>query len=175
MAFQLADAEKLPFAEGAFDAVVSTFGVMFAPNQAAAAAELVRVTRKGGKIAMANWTPHGFIGRLFRVLGSYIAPPPGVKSPALWGDEAWLNTMFSGAKSVQVTPRSFRLRYRSPEHFVQIFRELYGPVHKTFLALPSEQQAALSRAIEDLIAEFNVARDGSASIESSYVEVEIIK
>ncbi|MEM9707677.1 MAG: class I SAM-dependent methyltransferase [Pseudomonadota bacterium] len=173
--FQLADAEALPFEDAAFDATVSTFGVMFAPNQAAAAAEMMRVTRPGGKIGMANWVPDGFIGRLFRVLGGFVAPPAGVKSPALWGDEAWLNTAFSDAKAVSVTRQSLRFRYRSPDHFIGVFRELYGPVHKAFLALPEDKQGELERAIADLIAEFNMAKDGSVSIESDYSEVEIIK
>ncbi|MEO1026017.1 MAG: class I SAM-dependent methyltransferase [Pseudomonadota bacterium] len=175
VSFQLADAERLPFADGMFDATVSTFGVMFAPNQTAAAAEMMRVTRTGGQIGMANWTPDSFIGRMFRVLGSFVTPPAGVKSPALWGDEAWLNTSFSAAKAVSVTHRTFRLRYRAPEHFIGIFRELYGPVHKTFLALPADQQEALAEAMKELIAEFNEADDGSVSIPSKYAEVEIIK
>ncbi|MDX8346957.1 class I SAM-dependent methyltransferase [Cognatiyoonia sp. IB215446] len=173
--FQIADAENLPFADGQFDAVVSTFGVMFAPNQTKAAAELMRVTRTGGKIGMANWTPDGFIGRLFRVLGAYVAPPTGVKSPALWGDEVWLNTSFSDASSIEIETRSFRFRYRSAEHFIGVFRELYGPVHKAFLALSAEGQADLAGAISELIAEFNQAKDGSVAIDGRYAEVEITK
>lgn len=175
VAFQLADAEDLPFADNSFDAVVSTFGVMFAPDQAQAAAEMIRVARPGGKIGMANWTPNGFIGRLFRVLGTFVTPPTGVKSPALWGQEAWLNTSFANAKAVQVNLHNFRFRYRSPEHFVDLFRELYGPVHKAFLALSAAKQDELAEAIKHLIAEFNEAHDGTVSIPSEYAEVEIIK
>lgn len=173
--FQLADAEKLPFADGAFDATVSTFGVMFAPNHAQSAAELMRVTRDGGKIGMANWEPDGFIGRLFRVLGRFVAPPAGMKSPALWGDEVWLNTTFCDARAVQVTHKTFRFRYRSPAHFIEVFRDFYGPVHQAFLALTAEKQTELSAALEALVAEFNTAQDGSLSIESDYAEVVISK
>lgn len=175
IAFQIADAENLPFENGQFDAVVSTFGVMFAPDQAKAASEMMRVTRTGGKIGMANWMPDSFIGRMFRVLGSFVAPPVGVKSPALWGDEVWLNTSFGEAKAIKIETRSFRLRYKSPEHFVAIFRDLYGPVHKTFQALPADRQAELATGIIQLIEEFNVATDGSVAIDSRYAEVEITK
>lgn len=173
--FQVADAENLPFKDDSFDAVVSTFGVMFAPDQASAAAELQRVCKPGGKIGMANWTPESFIGRLFRTLGGYVKPPAGVKSPALWGDEAWLNTSFSGARRISVQHKNFTFRYRDPAHFIVIFRELYGPVHKAFLSLPEDGQRDLAQAIEDLIAEFNTAKDGSVSIPGTYAEVEIIK
>ncbi|MEM6899072.1 MAG: class I SAM-dependent methyltransferase [Pseudomonadota bacterium] len=173
--FRVADAEALPFADNSFDATVSTFGVMFAPNQAAAVAELLRVTKPGGKIGLANWTPNGFIGRLFRTLGGFVAPPAGVKSPALWGDEAWLNTSFSAARSIAVRPKTFHFRYRSPEHFIEVFRELYGPVHKAFLSLDADGQAALTAALTELMAEFNAASDGSLSIHSEYAEVDISK
>lgn len=173
--FRIADVEALPFENGSFDAVVSTFGVMFAPNQAAAASEMMRVCKTGGSIAMANWTPDGFIGRLFRTLGGFVAPPAGVKSPALWGDEAWLNTVFAGANRISVEPRSFNFRYKSAAHFIEIFRELYGPVHKAFLSLDEDGQKGLSDAIEALIGEFNVATDGSVSIPSAYVEIEVVK
>ena len=175
VAFRIADVEALPFDADSFDAVVSTFGVMFAPNQAAAASEMMRVCKKGGKIGMANWTPDGFIGRLFRTLGGFVAPPAGVKSPALWGDEAWLNTTFADAHRILVETRSFNFRYKSPAHFIEIFRDLYGPVHKAFLSLDADGQAGLAAAIEALIAEFNTADDGSVSIPSAYVEIEITK
>lgn len=173
--FQVADAEALPFDDDSFDAVVSTFGVMFAPNQGQAAAELFRVARPGGKIGMANWTPTSFIGALFKTLGGHVAPPAGVKSPAFWGDEAWLNANFADASDVTVTLRQFTFRYRDPAHFIDVFRTLYGPVHKAFLALDTDGQAALATDIASLIAEFNTASDGSVSIPGDYLEVVITK
>ncbi|MEO0830217.1 MAG: class I SAM-dependent methyltransferase [Pseudomonadota bacterium] len=171
--FQVADAEQLPFADNSFDAVVSTFGVMFAPNQFAAADELLRVCRPGGKVGLANWTPDGFVGRLFRTLGGFVSPPAGVKSPAVWGDEAWLNATFGGASCILVQPRVFTFRYCSPEHFVETFRDLYGPVHKTFQALTDDRRNDLSDAITSLIAEFNTAKDGSVHVPGAYSEVVI--
>lgn len=172
--FRLADAEALPFEDGTFDATVSTYGVMFAPDQARAAAELMRVTRRGGFIGMANWSPQGFIGQLFKTLGGHVAPPPGVKSPALWGDCDWLAAQFAEAADVTITMRDFVFRYRSPEHFVGLFRDLYGPVHKAFLALDKAGQDALEADILALIGRLNTADDGSLRIPSEYAEV-IIK
>ena len=173
--FRLADAEALPFPDERFDAVVSTFGVMFAPNQAQAAAELRRVTRPGGRIGLANWTPQGFIGQLFRTLGGHVAPPPGVRSPALWGDEDWLRETFEGTRHVAITRRSFAFRYRDAGHFVGVFRTLYGPVHKAFLALDEAGQEALDADIRALIARMNVATDGSMSVPGEYLEVVVTR
>lgn len=175
VSFQIADAESLPFSDNSFDAVVSTFGVMFAPNQLQAASELMRVCRKGGKIGMANWTPDGFIGLLFKTLGKHIAPPAGVKSPALWGQEEWLSEAFAGAQSIEITKQNFHFRYRDAGHFVDLFRRYYGPIHKAFLALDAEGQAALEADMLALIADLNVATDGSMSIPGEYVEVIVIK
>ena len=145
VAWQIADAEQLPFGDGCFDAVVSTFGVMFAPNQAAAAAEMVRVCRAGGRIGMANWTPDGFIGQLFKTLGRHVPPPSGVMSPALWGSRPWLEETFrASAHSVAVSERAFTFRYASPGHFIDVFRTYYGPVHKAFLSLDPAGQLALA-------------------------------
>lgn len=174
--FQIADAEALPFEDSGFDAVVSTFGVMFTPNQAQAARELLRVCRSGGKIALANWTAEGFIGQLFKTLGGHVAPPPGVKSPALWGSKAWIEENFGDqANSITVTQRNFVFRYQSPDHFIDFFRTFYGPVHKAFLALDSDGQAALERDIHATIARFNDASDGSMRVPSDYAEVTITK
>jgi SAM-dependent methyltransferase len=174
--FQTADAEALPFPDASFDAVVSTFGVMFTPNQAKAAAELMRVCRKGGTIGLANWTPEGFIGQVFKTLGRHIAPPAGVKSPALWGTRPWLDETFgAGASSVVVAAKTFNFRYRSPEHFMDVFRTYYGPVHKAFLGLDSAGQAALAKDLGDTIAAFNTARDGTMRVPSEYLEVVIHK
>jgi len=173
--FRLADAEALPFADNSYDAVVSTFGVMFAPNQRKAASELLRVCLPGGRIGLANWTPAGFIGQLFKTLGGHVAPPAGVSSPGLWGDEAWLAETFAPAASVDTTTRNFTFRYHDPMHFVTLFRELYGPVHKAFLALDEPGQAALEVDMLALIDRFNVATDGTMSVPGEYLEVTVVK
>src|SRR6185437_11034809 len=121
--FRFADAEDLPFADGAYDVALSTFGVMFTPDQAKAASELLRVTRKGGRIGLANWTPDGLIGQVFKILGRHLPPPAGAPSPARWGEEAYLRTLFgAGAASIAVVKRQYNFRYRSPAHFIEVFR-----------------------------------------------------
>jgi SAM-dependent methyltransferase len=171
---QIADAEQLPFENNAFDAVVSTFGVMFAPNQIKSANEMLRVCRPAGKIGMANWTAEGFIGQLFKDLGKHITPAAGLRSPAQWGSKAWIEEVF-GAKgrSITINDRSFIFRYRSPEHFVDFFRSYYGPVHKAFLALDPAGQTALRADLHATIERFNTAADGSMRVPSSYAEVVI--
>jgi SAM-dependent methyltransferase len=173
--FQEADAEKLPFKDGSFDVVLSTFGVMFTPNQEQAAKELVRVCKPGGQIGLANWTPESFIGRLFKIIGKYLPPAPGMKSPALWGNRAHLDGLFGAAGTVDAQSRHFNFRYKSPDHWVEIFRTFYGPVHKAFGALDAKGQAGLEADIRALIAEFNVAKDGTVVIPSEYLEVVIAK
>jgi SAM-dependent methyltransferase len=176
VAYQVADAEKLPFPDGTFDAVVSTFGVMFTPNQKQAAAEMLRVCRPGGKIGMANWTPAGFIGQVFKTLGGHVPPPAGVQSPALWGRQDWItDAMGSGAASVSFATRDFIFRYRSPQHFVDFFRTFYGPVHKAFLMLDADRQAALAADLTALIGRFNTAADGSMRVPSEYAEIVVTK
>jgi ubiquinone/menaquinone biosynthesis C-methylase UbiE len=176
IAFEEADAEAMRFGDGTFDAVVSTFGVMFATDQDKAAAELLRVCKSGGKIGMANWTPDGFIGQLFKVLGRHLPPPAGVRSPALWGTLARLDEMFGRqAASIEATPRDFMFRYRSAQHFVEVFRTYYGPVLKAFAALPAEGQAALHADIAALIGRLNRAADGTMVVPGEYLEVVIVK
>jgi ubiquinone/menaquinone biosynthesis C-methylase UbiE len=172
--FQVADAEALPFADGAFDAVLSTFGVMFAPDQARAARELLRVTRPGGRIGLANWTPESFIGRLFKLIGVYVAPPAGVKSPALWGNEEHLAQLFGGAR-MRVQRRHFNFRYRSPAHWIQVFRDLYGPTHKAFAALDDNGRHALERDLTALLEQVNSAGATSLVVPSEYLEVIVTK
>ena len=154
--FREADAEALPFDDKSFDVVVSTFGVMFTPDQDRAAAELLRVCRRGGKIGLANWTPEGFIGQLFKTIGKHVPPPSGTRSPALWGTSAQMDAKFAAhASSIQCTPKYFVFRYRSPEHWLQVFRSYYGPVLKTFAALAPSAQSALEHDLLSLIAKFN--------------------
>ena len=144
--FQEADAENLPFADASFDVVMSTFGVMFTPNQEEAASELARVCKPGGKIGLANWTPESFIGQVFKTIGKYIPPPPGVKSPALWGTKARLDELFGEtARDIRATRRDFVFRYRSPAHWIEVFRTYYGPMNKTFAALDAEKQAEFTQ------------------------------
>jgi len=172
IAFQTADAEALPFDDAAFDAVVSTFGVMFTPDHAQSAAEMIRVCRPGGRIGLANWTPEGFIGQLFKTLGRHLPPPAGAQSPALWGTEGHLLALFGEhVAAIQVTRRHFNFRYRSAEHFIEVFRTWYGPVHKAFQALPEDAAAALERDITDLIASHNRAGPDSLVVPSEYLEV----
>jgi SAM-dependent methyltransferase len=174
IAFQEADAEALPFPSGSFDAVISTFGVMFTPDQDHAAAELVRVCRPGGKIGLANWTPDGFIGELFKTIGKHLPPPPGAKPPSLWGTRARLAQLFEPrVTAVTATSRDFVFRYRSPAHWLEIFRGYYGPVLKTFAALAPPAQQALESDILALIGRFNRADDGTMVVPSEYLEVVI--
>jgi ubiquinone/menaquinone biosynthesis C-methylase UbiE len=174
--FREADAEALPFAEGSFDVVVSTFGVMFTPDQDRAASELVRVCKRGGRIGLANWTPEGFIGQLFKTIGRHVAPPPGVKSPALWGTRARIAELFEPhASSIASAPRNFVFRYRSPEHWLEVFKTYYGPVLKTFAALEPAAQAALHRDLLALVDQFNRAGDGSMVVPSEYLEIVITR
>ncbi len=174
--YRMADAENLPFQDGSFDAVVSTFGVMFAPRQEVAAAEMLRACRSGGAIGMANWTPEGFIGELFKTIGRHIAPPAGVNSPARWGTKDWLKKTFgSHARTLAIADREFIFRYRSPDHFVEIFRTYYGPVHKAFLALDAGGQSKLAEDLHATIGRFNTARDGTMRVPSAYAEVVAVK
>jgi ubiquinone/menaquinone biosynthesis C-methylase UbiE len=174
--FREADAEALPFPDASFDAVVSTFGVMFTPDQERAAAELVRVCKHGGKIGLANWTPEGFIGQLFKTIGKHVPPPPGARSPALWGSRDRLGELFAqDADSVKSAQRHFVFRYRSPLHWLEVFKTYYGPVLKTFAALAPEAQAALQRDLVDLVAQFNRSGDGTMVVPGEYLEIVITR
>ena len=174
--FEEADAEALSLADASFDAVVSTFGVMFTPNQDKAAAELLRVCKSGGKIGLANWTPEGFIGQLFKTLGKYLPPPAGAKSPALWGTEARIREMFGpSAASIKAERRNFMFRYRSPEHFLEVFKNYYGPMLKAFAALNSANQQGLRNDLLALIAGMNRAEDGTMVVPGEYLEIVITK
>src|SRR5262249_27657691 len=144
--FQIADAEDLPFADASFDAVVSTFGGMFSPDQDRTAAEMARVCRSGGRIGLANWTPESFVGQMFKAIGKYLPPPAGVKSPAVWGVRSWVNATFAPAAfKIGAEPRNFVFRYRSAQHFLDVFRAYYGPVLKAFEALDAPGRKSLAR------------------------------
>ena len=173
--FQQADAENLPFPGESFDVVLSTYGVMFTPDQARAANEMLRVCRPGGKIGLANWTPEGFIGKLFKIIGKYVPPAPGVASPLMWGQPAHLKQLFGKDASVAAEAKNFVFRYKSPTHWVEFFRTYYGPVLKAFAAVDAAKQKTLEADILTLIGEFNAAKDGTAVIPSEYLEVVVTK
>lgn len=174
--FQEADAENLPFPDASFDVVLSTFGVMFTPDQAKAASELSRVCKPRGKIGMANWTPGSFIGQVFKTIGKYIPPAPGVKSPSLWGTRERLDELFAdAAQEIHVNERAFVFRYRSPAHFLEVFRTYYGPMNKTFGALDAEKQAAFSQELLGLMESRNRSGDGTLVLPSEYLEVVILR
>lgn len=174
--FREADAEALPFEAESFDVVVSTFGVMFAPDHERSAAEMLRVCKRGGKIGLANWTPEGFIGQLFKTIGKYLPPPSGAKSPALWGARARIAELFEPhAASVEAVQRHFVFRYRSPQHWMEVFGGFYGPVLKAFAALDIQSQAALQQDLLALIANFNRATDGTMIVPSEYLEIVITR
>jgi SAM-dependent methyltransferase len=171
--FAEADAEALPYADGAFDITLSTFGVMFTPDHRRSAAEMLRVTRKGGRIGLANWTPEGFIGRLFRVIGRHVPPAPGLKPPALWGDAGHLAELFPGQR-IAATEQVFVFRYLSAGHWLDVFRRWYGPTHKAFATLDPAGQA-LEADIRSLLAEFDEGGGRGLVIPSRYLEVVVTK
>ena len=147
---------------------------MFAPDQPRAAAELVRVCRPGGVIAMANWTPEGFIGELFRVIGRHVPPAPGLRSPSYWGSEDGLRDLFGGAVSeIRTNRRMFNFRYHSAAHWIEIFRSWYGPVHRAFAALDDAGKAALERDLMQLLAKFDTSGGSSLVAPGEYLEVVI--
>lgn len=174
--FEVADAENLPFPDGSFDVVASSLGAMFTPDHARTASEMLRVCRSGGKIGLASWTPDGFIGELFKTIGRHVPPPAGLKSPALWGTRSHLIELFGPASAdIAVQTREFTFRYRSPEHWIEVFRTKYGPVLKAFDALDAAGKASLAADLEALIARFNRATDGTMVAPAVYLETVIVK
>jgi ubiquinone/menaquinone biosynthesis C-methylase UbiE len=174
--FQEADAENLPFADESFDVVLSSFGVMFTADHGKAAREMVRVCRHNGRIGLANWTPRGFIGRLFAVVGRHVPPPAGVTSPARWGTEDYLEQLFhESASDIHTVYRDFVFRYRSPAHWVEVFRTWYGPVHKAFAVLDGDAKRRFEKDLLALIDEFNSSGDSTMVVPSEYVEVVIVR
>ena len=174
VSFWQADAEALPFPDGDFDVAVSTFGVMFTPNQEKAAAELARVVRKGGRVGLANWTPDGFTGQLFKTIDKHVPPPAGVKSPALWGTDARLGELFPGHK-VKASKQVFNFRYKSPNHLLEVFKTYYGPVNRAFAALDAGKQAALEADLVELLARMNRGGSDTLIVPSEYLEVVVTK
>lgn len=174
--FEEGDAEQLPYEDASFDAVVTMFGAMFAPRPELAAAELVRVCRPGGRIVMANWTPSGFIGQMFKTTAARV-PPPNIPSPLLWGDEATVRKRLEGSVAeIQLTRRTttFRLPL-TPEQTVEYFRDWYGPTLRAFAALDRDGQAALRSDLAELWSKYNRAEDGTTDVDSEYLEVLAIR
>lgn len=170
--FKVADAEALPFDDGSFDVALSTFGAMFTPEHRKAAQELLRVVRSGGRIGMANWTPEGFIGQLFRLIGSFVPPPAGLQSPALWGTEPHIVELFGPqAFNIRCERRIFNFRYRSAAHWIDVFRNFYGPTHKAFAALEADRQESLTKELADLLQRLNVGGRNTLVVPSEYLEV----
>jgi ubiquinone/menaquinone biosynthesis C-methylase UbiE len=170
------DAENIPFPDSSFDVVLSTFGSMFAPNQEKAASELLRVCKPGGKVGMANWTPDGFIGELFRVNGRHVPPPAGLKPPTLWGTEERLRELFgAGMASLAVKRRAFTFRYLSADHWIEFWRQYYGPTLKAFAALDDAGKEALAYDMRELVARFNRSGDKTMIVPSDYLEVVVVK
>jgi SAM-dependent methyltransferase len=170
--FDVADAESLPFADGSFDAVLSVVGAMFAPDQEQVAAELTRVVRPGGTVALANWTPEGFIGELFRTVGRRVPPPPGIRGPVEWGSEARIRELLGGrVGELRVVPQTFVFRFTSPQEFADYFRGNYGPTLKAFEALGADDGKLLYDDLVDLATRHNAATDGTTKIPSAYVQV----
>ncbi|MGF6276064.1 ubiquinone/menaquinone biosynthesis C-methylase UbiE [Massilia sp. UYP11] len=170
--FREADAEALPFPDASFDVALSTFGVMFAPDQARAAAEIRRVVRPGGRIGMANWTPEGFIGQLFKVVGKHVSPPVGLASPLLWGNEDYVRQLFGAdARQVRITPRMFNFRYASPTHWLHVFRDYYGPLNRAFASLSPSAADALEQDLLALVDRFNTAGPDSVVAPAEYLEI----
>jgi ubiquinone/menaquinone biosynthesis C-methylase UbiE len=172
--FQQADAEALPFDNGTFDAALSTFGVMFTPHQEKSASELARVVRKGGRIGLANWTPEGFIGQVFKTIGRHVPPPTGVKSPTLWGTEARLAELFPG-QQIKATQQIFNFRYKSTDHWLEVFKTYYGPTNRAFATLDGPKQAALQADLVELLNVKNRGGNNTLIVPSEYLEVVIIK
>jgi SAM-dependent methyltransferase len=166
------DAERLPFQDGRFDAAVSTFGVMFAPDQERAASELSRVVRPGGKIGLANWTPEGFVGQMLKTVGRYVPPPAGVPSPAFWGVESRLRDLFHDVRSLRVTRKEFVFRYESAAHFYDVFQRFYGPTYKAFGVLDAEGKGRLLAELIELSSRYN-RRTTSFVVPGEYLEVVI--
>ena len=174
--FQVADAEALPFEDGSFDVVLSTFGAMFTPEHGRAARELLRVVRRGGRIGMANWTPEGFLGQLFRVIAAQVPPPPGTQSPMLWGSEPRIVELFGPqAADIRCQRRTFNFRYRSAAHWIEVFRDFYGPTHKAYAALDLARQARLTEDITARLERLNVGGPSSLVVPGEYLEVVITR
>ena len=175
--FEEGDAEMLPYEDESFDVVVSLIGAMFAPRPERVAAELIRVCRPGGRIIMANWTPEGFVGRIFKTMGKHVPPPPLIPSPLLWGDESTVRSRLQvGVSSIQLSKQQYPFHYQfGPEEVVEFFRMYYGPTNRAFASIDVDRQAALRRDLELLWSKENRATDGTTLYDAEYLEVVAVK
>lgn len=175
--FDIGDAEAMPYVDGSYDVVMTMFGAMFAPRPNVTASELKRVCVSGGTIAMANWTPEGFIGQMFKTTGKHVTPPAGMPSPLLWGDEASVKERFAdGIAELQMIRRKIDFEFlMSPAEVVEHFRLYYGPTQKAFEALDEDGRAALREDLVQLWTEHNRVADGSTLVESEYLEVKAVR
>ncbi len=171
--FEEGDAEELPCADGSFEVVVSMFGAMFAPRPDRVAAEFLRVCKPGGIIAMANWTPQGFVSKTTQLTAKFVPPPPGVPPPNLWGDEATVGLRLGpGCAELNCTRRKVQMAYPfSPKDTVDFFRRYFGPTKTSFARLDDAGQLRLAEELEALWAEHNTATDGTTKVEGEYLEV----
>jgi ubiquinone/menaquinone biosynthesis C-methylase UbiE len=171
--FDEGDAEALPYKDASFDVVMTMFGAMFAPRPEVTASELLRVCRSGGRIAMANWTPSGFIGQMFKITAGMVPPPQGMPSPVLWGDPAKVKErLASGASAIETTPRMMRFEFPfGPKEVVEHFRLYYGPTQKAFGALEESRQPELRRQLEEIWSKHNQGASGTSEVDSEYLEV----
>lgn len=174
--FTEADAEHLPYPDASFDAVLSCVGVMFTPDHEQAAAELARVCRPGGTIALANWTPSGFVGRMFQTVAAHVPPPSMLWSPGLWGTEEHLRRLFGNAlNDLTVTPREFVFRFRSATEFVEVFRDFYGPVRKAFDALDEHGREQLHDDLYALAVQHDRESGATIAVPAEYVEAVAVR
>lgn len=175
--FDEGDAENLPYADASFDVVMTMFGAMFAPRPERVSAELIRVCRPGGLIVMANWTPAGFVGQMFKTIGKYVAPPQNMPSPLLWGDETTVRGRFGEKVSeINFEPRLISLTFPyNVRETIELWRLFYGPTHKAFAALDENGQEALRRDLEKLWAENNLSRNGITHVKSEYMEITAVR
>jgi SAM-dependent methyltransferase len=174
--FEVGDCEEIPYPDGSFDALLSVYGSMFAPNQEKAAAELLRVCRRGGRIGMANWTPAGFWGQTFRLVGKYLPPPEGLRPPPEWGTEKRLRELFGGGtSSIHIAERSALFRYRDSGHWIEVFRTYFGPIIRTLEALDEKRRAEFLKELDDTLNRFNRSGDDTLVVSADYLEVVMAK
>lgn len=168
---KVADAEELPFADGSFDAVLSTVGVMFTPSPQRAAGELRRVVRPGGRIGLANWTPEGFVGQMFKIVGQHVTGPKGVPSPLQWGTDAGVEALLGADCDLEVSRRTFAFRFRSSEDYFETFKDFYGPMVRTWAALDDPGRQSLREQLVGLAEEHNRNNNGALTVDAEYLEV----
>ncbi|HWA14620.1 MAG TPA: class I SAM-dependent methyltransferase [Burkholderiales bacterium] len=174
--FEVGDCEAIPYGDKRFDAVLSLYGSMFAPDQEKAAAELVRVCRPGGRIAMGNWTPAGFWGQAFALVGRYLPPPAGVRPPSEWGTQKRLRELFgSSTSSLRIEERSALFRYRSSAHWIDVFSRYFGPIMRVLANVPEPKRGEFLRELDDTLNRFNKSGDGTLVVSADYLEVVAVK